>query len=338
MEMPPVQYVRTSDGYNLAHWDIGSGATIVLVPSRLNSLRQVWDRFGPWFRPLMERHRFVSFDARGQGLSTRGLRPDVSIEHFVADLGLILDHLGLKKVILLAHGFGGHVAARYAASHSERVTALVFDAVTVDIRAWNMPFWLGVAGENWELFLRSLAPRSLTGDALEHWLANVKQNETHADYMIAQAVAAPSRIDDVLPLLQAPALVLHPRNYVMVPEEEATKLAGAIPNARMVMLNSDGNDFLGDPREFVAAVTAFIAALPPEDGGAARPLVSPARLSPREAEVLHLIAAGRSNQQIADTLVLSLRTVERHITNLYGKIGAHGKADATAYALRHGFE
>jgi DNA-binding NarL/FixJ family response regulator len=54
--------------------------------------------------------------------------------------------------------------------------------------------------------------------------------------------------------------------------------------------------------------------------------------------VLRLIARGKSNQQIADALVLSLRTVERHITNLYGKIGAHGKADATAYALRHGFD
>ena len=62
------------------------------------------------------------------------------------------------------------------------------------------------------------------------------------------------------------------------------------------------------------------------------------RLTPREGEVLSLIATGKSNQQIADELVLSLRTVERHITNLYGKIGAHGKADATAYALRHGFD
>jgi DNA-binding NarL/FixJ family response regulator len=60
------------------------------------------------------------------------------------------------------------------------------------------------------------------------------------------------------------------------------------------------------------------------------------RLSGRETKVLRLIASGKSNQQIADALVLSLRTVERHITNLYAKIGAHGKADATAYALRHG--
>ena len=53
-------------------------------------------------------------------------------------------------------------------------------------------------------------------------------------------------------------------------------------------------------------------------------------------EVLRLIAAGRSNQEIAAGLVLSLRTVERHITNLYGKIKARGRADATSYALGHG--
>ena len=51
--------------------------------------------------------------------------------------------------------------------------------------------------------------------------------------------------------------------------------------------------------------------------------------------MLALIAAGKSNQEIGDALHLSVRTVERHITNLYTKIDARGKADATAYYLRH---
>jgi DNA-binding CsgD family transcriptional regulator len=63
--------------------------------------------------------------------------------------------------------------------------------------------------------------------------------------------------------------------------------------------------------------------------------VFPDGLSNREVDVLRLIAAGHNNQEIADALSLSIRTVERHITNLYGKIRAHGRADATAYALRH---
>ncbi len=61
----------------------------------------------------------------------------------------------------------------------------------------------------------------------------------------------------------------------------------------------------------------------------------PDHLTSREVEVLRLIAAGRTNLEISNDLVLSLRTVARHITNIYGKIGARGKADATAYAIRH---
>ncbi len=61
----------------------------------------------------------------------------------------------------------------------------------------------------------------------------------------------------------------------------------------------------------------------------------PDGLTRREVEVLRLVAQGRSNQAIAKELVLSVRTVERNITNLYGKIGAGGRADATAYALGH---
>jgi ATP/maltotriose-dependent transcriptional regulator MalT len=61
-------------------------------------------------------------------------------------------------------------------------------------------------------------------------------------------------------------------------------------------------------------------------------------LTPREAEVLRLVASGRSNEEIAAELVLSVRTVERHISNIYAKIGAHGRtaqAVATAYAHTH---
>jgi DNA-binding NarL/FixJ family response regulator len=56
------------------------------------------------------------------------------------------------------------------------------------------------------------------------------------------------------------------------------------------------------------------------------------QLSPREREVLDLIAAGRSNRQIAEDLFLSPRTIERHIANIYLKIDVHTKAEATAWA------
>jgi LuxR family transcriptional regulator, maltose regulon positive regulatory protein len=65
----------------------------------------------------------------------------------------------------------------------------------------------------------------------------------------------------------------------------------------------------------------------------------PAGLTTRELEVLRLVAAGSSNQEIAAELVLSVRTVERHISNIYAKLSLSGptsRAAATAFAHRHG--
>ena len=59
-------------------------------------------------------------------------------------------------------------------------------------------------------------------------------------------------------------------------------------------------------------------------------------LTAREAEVLRLIAAGCTSQEIADRLVISIHTVERHITHIYQKLGVRGRAEAVAFAFTHG--
>jgi DNA-binding NarL/FixJ family response regulator len=68
---------------------------------------------------------------------------------------------------------------------------------------------------------------------------------------------------------------------------------------------------------------------------AADAVPEPARadLSEREVEVLRLLVEGRSNREIGEALVLSERTVERHVAKAYAKIGAHSRAEATRYAL-----
>ena len=58
-----------------------------------------------------------------------------------------------------------------------------------------------------------------------------------------------------------------------------------------------------------------------------------AELTAREAEVLVLIARGSTNSGIAASRSLSMRTVERHIVNVYTKIGAHNRAGAITFAL-----
>jgi DNA-binding NarL/FixJ family response regulator len=82
-------------------------------------------------------------------------------------------------------------------------------------------------------------------------------------------------------------------------------------------------------------VVDAIATLPPgHDHRPRSPL--PAGLTPREAEVLSLIAAGMSNREIAAHLVVGEGTVKTHINHLFAKIGARDRAQAVTYAYQHG--
>jgi DNA-binding NarL/FixJ family response regulator len=56
----------------------------------------------------------------------------------------------------------------------------------------------------------------------------------------------------------------------------------------------------------------------------------------REAEVLALVAAGRTNREIAVTLVLSHKTVARHLSNIFTPLGVRSRTQAAAYAYEHG--
>uniref|UniRef100_UPI001C5EB204 helix-turn-helix transcriptional regulator n=1 Tax=Pseudonocardia nigra TaxID=1921578 RepID=UPI001C5EB204 len=86
----------------------------------------------------------------------------------------------------------------------------------------------------------------------------------------------------------------------------------------------------GDRRR-AAGLTAQAGSLRP---GAGLPTAPAGGLTARESEVLALLADGASNKEIGRRLRLSVHTVERHVANLYLKIGARNRADATAYALR----
>jgi DNA-binding CsgD family transcriptional regulator len=93
-------------------------------------------------------------------------------------------------------------------------------------------------------------------------------------------------------------------------------------------------------RELEAARSAFrrLGARPSADEASRllTPPAPPAGLTAREVEVLRLVAAGRSNAQIASALVLSEKTVARHLSNIFGKIDVGSRTAATAFAFEHG--
>jgi DNA-binding NarL/FixJ family response regulator len=62
----------------------------------------------------------------------------------------------------------------------------------------------------------------------------------------------------------------------------------------------------------------------------------PGGLTEREVEVLRLIAAGKSNREIGEALVISENTVIRHVSNIFSKAGVANRAEAASYAHTHG--
>jgi DNA-binding NarL/FixJ family response regulator len=119
-----------------------------------------------------------------------------------------------------------------------------------------------------------------------------------------------------------------PRGHLVV-------LEGSQPN--LLVEGTEGMikllpDFFCDGVVSSQVATSSAEALP----ASGRQGVPVGTLSRREIEFLRLLAAGESNAQIARRLGISAYTIERHVVNVYRKIEARGRADAMAYALRHG--
>ena len=92
---------------------------------------------------------------------------------------------------------------------------------------------------------------------------------------------------------------------------------------------------LGDEASAAAEVARAEATY--ERLGAHRPVPeSPGGLTRRECEVLVLVADGRSNREIGESLFISNRTVARHLTNIFHKIGVTSRTQAARYAIDHG--
>ncbi len=293
------------------------------------------------YRSLASHFEVLLYDGRGTGASQRDVT-DVSIAALTTDLAAVIDDAGLGEVALLALYLAAAPALTYAAEQPDRVTHVaVFGALVKGADAHERPgaaALLGLLDKDWELFTKTAALDWMgwgTGDA-GRLVARAFRSATTPDIASATLLAyARSDLGPLLGDVVAPTLVLHRRDGQQVRLEQSSDLAARLPDGRLHVLDGDSATlWFDDPVGTVGVITEFIRPgrrVP----GASSIDPSKAALTARELEVLRLIAAGESNQAIADMLGLSIHTVERHAANIYRKIDARGRADATAWAFRN---
>ena len=337
MNAPPVQYVTTSDGRSIAYTVTGEGEPLVLIGGTFNhvQLNYTVPSAGSWGVALASRFKLIHYDHRGQGMSTRGLSKDFTLAERERDLEAVLDKLQPSSVVLLAGQIGCHTATQYALRHPDQVRALVFLNGYASGKEALILSFRELAASNWEVFLETISPATTwTPEERRSAVASFRLMMTQPDYVALADATAGSDVSDLVSRLRVPTLLLHVRDYKRVAVESASRLAALIPNSRLTLI--DGSDAFGDAEQGMLAIEEFLAGLPAATPSFAPPARLTAGLSARELEVLRLLAAGRSNQQIADELVISLNTVNRHVSNIYAKIGAANRAEAASYATRRG--
>jgi DNA-binding CsgD family transcriptional regulator/pimeloyl-ACP methyl ester carboxylesterase len=336
MEPPSVQYTTTPDGFNIAFGVSGTGTPLVFLPLTFSHVQLAWSEgtvLSQWLQGLAERFRLVQYDGRGQGLSTRGLPRRHNSSHELLDLEAVIARLDLDRVVLMARGPLAHAALRYAHAHPERVLALLLFSAPAGGSSWPASFAQRLAADHWDLFLQSFT--AFDGRPADPELAvrRMRQTVTQDDWgrLIDNWIAS-----DIRPLLKdiaTPALVIHPRDVIQPLPGATMAIAAGLPNSRY--LATDGASQLGNPIQGLRAIDQFLESLPDMSRvDSAEATEALQKLSVREGQVLRLIAAGKSNQQIATDLVISVNTVLRHVSNILAKTGAANRTEAAALTRR----
>ncbi len=343
-----IRFCRAPDGVRIAYAVSGKGPPMLVSTCWLSHLQHDWES-PVWRHFLDELGRFVTivrYDERGFGLSDWDVT-DFSLEARIGDLEAVADHAGFERFALMGMAQGGPPAIAYTARHPGRVTRLLFygshagslaDAGLAEEReAFAQLIKVGW-GRPEHHFRRVFTSMMIPGATEEQmlWLdelQRVSTSATNASTALRARTSADSR--HLLAEIAVPTLVLHSLRDQMSRFEFGRQIANRVANARLVPLDSDNHIILGDEpawQVFVDEVREFMAS----DGA---PAPDPDLLTRREREVLTLVAEGRSNDEIANELYLSVRTVERHLANVYTKLDLHGtsaRAAAAATLARSG--
>ena len=340
---PRIGFARLADGAQVAYATAGEGPPLVLVPGWLSHVERLWSHpsAASALAQLSERHRFIWYDRVGGGLSDRS-RTTTTIEDDLDQLLAVLAATDVERARLIGYSAGGPVAGVLAASHPERVEHLVLCSTYArgaDMSGQEAHDSLaGLITSSWKLATLAMSSLFLPNGSADDisWFSKFQREAS-------DPVSAASFIDyirshdvrDVLTHVRVPTTVLTNRHDPAVRPELSEEVARLVPGARLQVLEGSEHDpFIRDSGDLVEAILAAVEGRPFAPTRA--PAVSPVELSKRETEVLTLLGEGASNKDIARALGVQASTVERHVTNLYRKIGAKGRADAAVHAVARG--
>jgi pimeloyl-ACP methyl ester carboxylesterase/DNA-binding CsgD family transcriptional regulator len=347
-----LQQTRTPDGVAIAWLSVGAGPSLIHLPGVPFSHVQA-----EWRIPVVRRAfegmarsvRLVQYDGRGSGLSQRDVS-DLSFEAMLSDLDAVVAAARVERATLLGFYHSVPLAIAYAARHPKLVTGLVLFGGST--RGWTpmsgsgTQALLSLMERDWETFIQSAThawlgwPDSESGRLAADWFRTATTATVARDVM---RVFSGVDVSAEAAKVHCPVLVLHRRDAPVIPMSISEELVAELPTAELRIVEGESASLFFEPNQ---AVVQDIVEFATGGAGAHRPKGSarrptpvsgrPGGLTPRELDVLRLLAAGETNAEIAGRLGLSVNTVERHVVNLYRKIDARGRADATAYAIRRG--
>jgi DNA-binding NarL/FixJ family response regulator len=336
---PAVQYTSTPDGVRIAFYKMGSGPpVVVLMPNPSSHLTLEWQvpALRDFYNNILRRASLIRLDYRGSGLSERRIA-SLTADEVQTDILAVWDRLGLEHASALGWGFGCFHALGFAARHPDRAIRLAFleawapapqpslnrtiaglrsvnSKVQIKTRANLNAGWIDAQNATG---MEDLISGAIDDDTIPHWRSLIGA---------ADVSEAASRV-------RAPTLLVHADQDALFPLSGAQALAALLPRSEMRIVTGTASLAPFTDAATTRAVLDFLLE-GQEEPGRSTALPHVEDLSSRELEVLRLIAGGKTNDEIARSLVISPSTVSHHVSNILAKTGASNRAEAASLALR----
>jgi len=182
-----------------------------------------------------------------------------------------------------------------------------------------------------------------TADGLLHQLQQAaaleERNSNLIEILILQALLQDTLGKNLqaFPILERALELAEPEGYIRIFVDEGEPMRLLLLDYQSAIKKKDGNVAGSESPRILAYINKLLAAFQqPATIEKIKYEAFPEPISERELEILQLIAAGKTNQEIAEKLVIAVSTVKSHINNLYGKLGAIRRTEAVAIARELG--